>query len=524
MSAAGDLDGPRRDRGYWLILLAVIVAAAMFLLPSLHAPGKELDEGALVTYPSEILQGAVPYRDFETFYGPAGPYLVAAAFELTAPRVEVERIVGLLLRLLLVGAVFALVHLHTARRTLAVLAAMIATGLLATLGPGAFAAVGALAFGLWSLWCLFRARRADGGGPPRPRAAFGGGFLFGIAALFRPEFAAAILIASVPILWRGRARFAGWALGAAIGLLPYVIVALIAGGDALQRVLEDLGRSGDQRSVPLPALTTLTGFAFLVFALVTLAGLIRAILGWRRGEDRPLTAELAAVSLAAAALAPYYLSRAEITHLVPFGIVASIAASYIAYEILDKRPASNLAGRALGVAASLTVAAAIVAGIVGLATDRMPGVTGYHPAASFEVRNGDRSFPVDDSIGPDLQRTLDTLAEVGQPGDRLFVGDTDFRYASYNDVFVYFLFPDLEPASVFLELNPGGANGPQSALEDDLASADFLLLSDRFVHDPSEQPGPEEPSRIVNRDFCTLAQNGAFVLLGRCEVAPDRSA
>ena len=32
--------------------------------------------------PVRVLQGAVPYRDFELFYGPANTYVVAGAFEL----------------------------------------------------------------------------------------------------------------------------------------------------------------------------------------------------------------------------------------------------------------------------------------------------------------------------------------------------------------------------------------------------------------------------------------------------------
>jgi hypothetical protein len=37
-----------------------------------------MDEGILLVYPDRILAGDVPLRDFETFYGPTGFYLIAA--------------------------------------------------------------------------------------------------------------------------------------------------------------------------------------------------------------------------------------------------------------------------------------------------------------------------------------------------------------------------------------------------------------------------------------------------------------
>ena len=54
----------------------------------------EMDEGAVNAYAARILDGAVPHRDFLTFYGPGNLWLVAGAFEVFGESVGVERAVG----------------------------------------------------------------------------------------------------------------------------------------------------------------------------------------------------------------------------------------------------------------------------------------------------------------------------------------------------------------------------------------------------------------------------------------------
>ncbi len=54
-----------------------------------------MDEGAVVAYAARVLDGAVPHRDFLTFYGPGNPWLVAGAFAVFGESVGTERAVGL---------------------------------------------------------------------------------------------------------------------------------------------------------------------------------------------------------------------------------------------------------------------------------------------------------------------------------------------------------------------------------------------------------------------------------------------
>ena len=67
-----------------------------------------MDEGAVVAYPSRVLDGAVPHRDFLTFYGPGNLWIVAGAFEVFGESVGTERAVGLLYRLVIVLSLFLL--------------------------------------------------------------------------------------------------------------------------------------------------------------------------------------------------------------------------------------------------------------------------------------------------------------------------------------------------------------------------------------------------------------------------------
>ena len=48
---------------------ALALATAALLAPSFRAAGSPFDEGILVSFPTRVLAGDIPYRDFETFYG-----------------------------------------------------------------------------------------------------------------------------------------------------------------------------------------------------------------------------------------------------------------------------------------------------------------------------------------------------------------------------------------------------------------------------------------------------------------------
>jgi hypothetical protein len=127
-----------------------------------------------------------------------------------------------------------------------------------------------------------------------------------------------------------------------------------------------------------------------------------------------------------------------------------------------------------------------------------------------EVRRGDRYFYLGDErpwrASLEVVKVLDELA---QPGQRLFVGPVDLRQTAYSDVFFYHLFPELNPATYFIEMDPGLANKQGSRLAADVASADWLILT-RFWSgwiEPNDSVifGPDAPNQVVEQQFCLRA-------------------
>lgn len=125
-----------------LVLLTLLIG----FWPLFEQPGMPMDEGTLLVYPELVLHGQLPYRDFETFYGPANLWVLSAAYSTFGANIFVERGVGLLYRVVLLLAIFGI-----AQRWGTILAAgamFIAGVLLLPLPLAAFAWLGALACGL----------------------------------------------------------------------------------------------------------------------------------------------------------------------------------------------------------------------------------------------------------------------------------------------------------------------------------------------------------------------------------------
>jgi hypothetical protein len=90
------------------------------------------------------------------------------------------------------------------------------------------------------------------------------------------------------------------------------------------------------------------------------------------------------------------------------------------------------------------------------------------------------------------------------------------RRTVYCDTWIYHLFPQLTPASYFLEMNPGSANAPGSRLARDVASADWLILNRAWdeISEPnrSSEYGPDEPNNVVRTDFDLWAKYRPYLI------------
>ena len=68
----------------------------------------------------------------------------------------------------------------------------------------------------------------------------------------------------------------------------------------------------------------------------------------------------------------------------------------------------------------------------------------------------------------------------------------------------------MDPATYFIEMDPGLANAPDSRLADDLRSADWVILTSFWDgwHEPNTSMdfGSDVPNEIIARNFCQSEQ------------------
>src|SRR5438477_1062058 len=146
-------------------LLALLTA--LLFAPAFLAAGSEFDEGILVAFPTRILQGDLPYRDFETFYGPAQPFVTAAAFRVFGSTLGAERAVGFCFRLVLVVALYCL--LLPWGRIAAFAGGILGACVVAAGGVTFDSDLAAQALGLVALALAWRSLRREGPPPRRGR-------------------------------------------------------------------------------------------------------------------------------------------------------------------------------------------------------------------------------------------------------------------------------------------------------------------------------------------------------------------
>jgi len=123
----------------------------------------------------------------------------------------------------------------------------------------------------------------------------------------------------------------------------------------------------------------------------------------------------------------------------------------------------------------------------------------------------------------DAEQLLTELERVSSPGQRLFLGPGDLRLTNYCDTYIYYLEPQLIPATYFLEMNPGSANAPHSRLAADIATADWIVLNRRwdFINESnaSVRFGSSDPVRVVREQFDYWWQTGPYLLFRNKKLA-----
>jgi hypothetical protein len=500
-------------RGQKLVVVAVIIMiAAISLWEGFDAVGLAMDEGFLLVYPELILKGQLPYRDFETFYGPGNPYVLSAVYALFGADIFVERTVGLIYRLVVLGAIFGLAQ----RWGIAVAAgcALIAVFLLGPIGIVAYAWMGAMAFALSAFWVS-----AQPGNKWRPAL---GGLLAGVALLYRLDIAPAVIAAAIPLLlnMNGRARWQ-WIAGAAAGLLPLGLLTLIVGaGPVFENLfLMPVLHSSPGRRLPLGQAENEVVCLFFAQIVASIVNVVAGVLTIRRQPGDTNARVFLAWAVFGLFLTHQAWQRLDTIHVL-YPAFVSIALLPLSLLMLARQPGLVPVSRGRAALAALAVFAVMALAVPGsLIQFRGALLRMFVPSSTHTVflERNNRSFPFGSpQSARDTARVLDQLQRLSKPGERLFVGPADLRRTNLTDTFIYYLMPQLRPATYFLEMNPLSANKPGSRLASDVESADWLVLNRRWdlwkEPNRSDEFGPDEPNNVVRQRFRLIGEFGSYLL------------
>ncbi len=550
--------------GTWLGLAVVAVLVAIPLRGLYRFTGGTMEEGFMLYFPERIARGDVPNVDFLHLYGPGSLQVLSGWYGVFGHNLAAERTFGLLQHIGIILALFTLARAWgrfaaTAVGTLSVFY------VLTPIALTAMAWNGGLALTLWSAVFVVRAVHLDDECEPsesssertrwlgrRRWAWVAAGILAGVALTYRPDLVVAVGLLFGWAFWKRADSRRPALVGAAVGLLP-MWVHLVAAGpvDAFRGMVIDPVfhlRAGRELPRP-PSWSRLDGglqavaeeippwwkfphftasqtlFLWFFLMLIAACGLLVLAVVLRRHEITGRTTALLAVGLISVGILPQGLQRPDSAHLlwvtcVPFPVLVPATMEILARwrPRLDLRRAATAGA---GVALLVTFCFTSLFTFRYYLLHTRVGL-GQVPQA-FRVQRDDRYFYLGDSRAfQGVQAAVDELDRLAEPGDRLLVGPSDLRRTWYSDVFIYWLFPELEPATYYIEMDPGLANEEGSSLASDVASADFVILTglwDGWMEPNSSMDfGSDAPNQVLRDEFCIVGDyaEGQAVLYQRC--------
>jgi hypothetical protein len=494
-----------------LLCAVVILIVLVPLWPGFDKVGMPMDEGSLLVYPELILKGQLPYRDFETFYGPANLWVLSATYAVFGPHVFVERSVGLIYRILILLAVFLIGQRWN--NLLAAGCTLLAGVFLLPCLLLAHAWIGAVMCALWSIWLLAQGKSKW--------CSLGAGFLGGAALMFRQDLGLSMILSAIPLVVITAKRCRPFYFcGLLLALLPLVWLTIAAGPREIfnNLFLFPVVYASPGRHLPI---FSSEGSIRSLFFIHLLAAITNVTVGglavwWNRANTQSRL--LLSLGLFGLGLTHQAFQRLDLLHVLYADFVSVSILPLAIFTALQWKTGEGM--RSMRDAA-LAVATVVI--LIGVPTpevsfyfrnELMAAIGGGLPKSVFVTLHG-RSFPVPDEEGAVmLARMLNRLDTVTTRGERLFVGPADLRRTNCNDTFIYHMLPDLRPASYFLEMNPGSANRLNSRLANDVGSADWLVL-DRALDITNEQNesakfASDRPMQVINQQFHLVGQMGQW--------------
>jgi hypothetical protein len=496
--------------GSLILLILMIPFTAAF-----DQPGVRMDEGSVLVYPELIRHGALPYLDFETFYGPANIYVLAAAYCVFGTDVTVERSVGFVYRVLILALIFACLS----RWNIAIAGGctLLTASLLLMTRVIAFAWFGGVLCLLAGIWVIAEARSNT--------RYFVAGLIIGCALLYRVDLGPAALISMLPFLWGADARHRlSFIIATAISLLPLALFVCCVGPRALVEnlFLYPVVYTSPARHIPMSAVEPYVRTLFLMHLFAAAINITAAFIFARANPGKVRSRLLLSLALLGAALTTQAAQRLDFFHLISaaFFTLGTLPLSLL---VLTNRCRESPLRPAYAALPTIVVFAAVQTVLPTL----FPFVKNHYVAAFTGngddenlARHAGRYFPrasKEEAIG--LSRMLDWLERESLPGERLFVGPTDLRRTPWCDTFIYHLMPKLRTNTYFLEMNPLSTNRPNSRLAADIASSDWLVL-DREI-DSWREPNrsiefqSDAPNEVVRDKFQLVNKFGPYLIFRR---------
>lgn len=532
---------PRWDR---FDALALAILAIIIIIPLrglLRDHGAAMEEGFMLVFPEQVLHGQIPNRDFLHLYGPGSLWVLAGVYKVFGVSLATERWFGLVQH---VGIILGLYWvIRRWGRPIALLAASTAVFInLNSTGLSALAWNGAIAFGIWAVWALLQARETGAA-----KWLVISGVLLSMALLYRPDVILAVTLATAVALWPLRwKRLLPLAYGLGVGAIGYLVHAAMAGpGHAITGMFTDpVFTLREGRTLPMPpvwdhlvgyfqkaAVLRTVGWPFpqigmsqqlwFWFWITILAPIaVIAVARWarRRDPDARRPAALLVLGVFGLGLLPQALQRADQTHLAWVGVITISALPAAVAQVFAVRPSNNARWGPLRAPVAVAVAAVVFfAGVAPQFTIRT-----YTDASLQSIdrnvigfpieRNGRNFYVPSPSIATSAQELIEKFDSLGpQPGERLFVGPADLRYTPYTDAFFYYLYPELPPATYYIEMDPFDS-GPETRLAADVNSADWIILTNVWnawiEPNNSMEPGSNVPNEVIEEDFCQVGSWG----------------
>ena len=530
-----------------LAVASVLVVVALPVRGLYRTTGSSMEEGFMLVFPRLVQQGKIPNVDFLHLYGPGSLDVLALWYWVFGYTLEAQRTFGLLQH---IGIIFGMYALTRAwGRVSAIGAAWITAVLIMTpIGLSALAWHGAVAMSLWSIVFAIRATHTG-----RIRDWVVAGLLAGVALTFRPDAVVAIGAALLFVVWSDRrAGLKPMLIGAVVGLVPMWVHLAIAGPwNVFEGIfLDPVFRLRAGRELPrppswnmidgalqaaaeglppwwrFPALNASKQLFLWFFAVVIVAVAVPLIAWWqrRRGNATPRTFVLLAGGILGFGIVPQALQRPDSTHLawvavVSWPLLAVAVAELVARRWPDRMRLAQVTG-IVAIGALMFVVAPFFTYRNYLLHTRVS--LGDVPLPSEVERDG-RRFWYDATVAAALNDMIVDLDELSEPGDRIVVGPADLSRTIYSDVVIYYLFPELVPATYFIEMDPGLADVAGSGLAEDIESADWLVLTNFWTGwiepNTSAVRRSEEANQAVADNFCLVGQydENLVLLYQRCE-------